>query len=53
MLPEHLTPLLTMIVGFTFLFGALLLIRVRGEVLNRERRANWVRELLLPRTTGA
>ena len=53
MLPEHLTPLLTMIVGFTFLFGALLLIRVRGEVLNRERRANWVRELLLPRTAGA
>lgn len=53
MLPEHLTPLLTMIVGFTFLFGALLLIRARGEVLNRERRASWVRELLLPRATRA
>ena len=43
-----LYPLLAMIFGFSLLFGALLLSRVRGEVLSRERRARWVRDLLLP-----
>jgi len=43
-----LYPLLAMIFGFTFLFGALLLGRVRTEVLLRERRSRWVRELVLP-----
>lgn len=43
-----LYPLLAMIFGFSLLFGALLLYRVRSEVLSRERRARWVRELLLP-----
>lgn len=43
-----LYPLLAMIFGFTFIFGALLLGRVRSEVLFRERRARWVRSLLLP-----
>lgn len=43
-----LYPLLAMIFGFSLLFGALLLERVRSEVLSRERRARWVRELLLP-----
>jgi len=47
---EMLYPLLAMILGFTFIFGALLLGRVRTEVLFRERRARWVRELVL---TGA
>jgi heme exporter protein C len=42
-----LYPLLAMIFGFTFLFGALLLRRVRTEVLFRERRKRWVRELIL------
>jgi hypothetical protein len=37
-----------MIFGFSLLFGAFLLHRVRSEVLSRERRARWVRELLLP-----
>jgi heme exporter protein C len=46
--PAMLYPLLAMIFGFSFLFGALLLQRVRAEVLFRERRARWVRELLLP-----
>ena len=46
--PAMLYPLLAMIFGFTFLFGALLLQRVRTEVLYRERRARWVRSLLLP-----
>jgi len=43
-----LYPLLAMIFGFSFLFGALLLQRARAEVLFRERRSNWVREIVLP-----
>jgi heme exporter protein C len=42
-----LYPLLAMILGFTFIFGALLLRRVRTEVLFRERRKRWVRDLVL------
>ena len=42
-----LYPLLAVIFGFTFLFGALLLARVRTEVLYRERRSRWVRDLVL------
>ncbi len=44
---EMLVPLLVCIVGFTLLFGAMLLRRVRTEVLYRERRTRWVRELIL------
>ena len=44
---EMLYPLLAMILGFTLLFGALLLRRVRTEVLYRERRTKWVREMIL------
>ena len=42
-----LYPLLAMIFGFTLLFGALLLRRVRTEVLFRERRKRWVRDLIV------
>ncbi len=42
-----LYPLLAMILGFTLFFGALLLARVRTEVLHRERRSRWVRNLIL------
>jgi heme exporter protein C len=45
--PAMMYPLLAMIFGFSLLFGAFLLHRVRSEVLSRERRARWVRELLL------
>jgi len=45
--PAMLYPLLAMILGFTFLFGALLLRRVRAEVLFRERRTRWVKEMIL------
>ena len=45
--PEMLYPLLAMIFGFTFVFVAQLLRRVRTEVLYRERRTRWVRELVL------
>ncbi|HET6628729.1 MAG TPA: heme ABC transporter permease [Woeseiaceae bacterium] len=44
--PAMLWPLLAMIAGFSLLFGALLLDRVRSEVLVRERRARWVRNLM-------
>jgi heme exporter protein C len=46
-----LYPLLAMIFGFTLLFGALLLRRLRTEVLYRERRKRWVRDMVLS-TTG-
>ncbi|MDP8985819.1 MAG: heme ABC transporter permease [Pseudomonadota bacterium] len=39
-----LWPLLSMLLGFALFFGAVLCIRLRGEVLNRERQATWVRE---------
>jgi heme exporter protein C len=45
--PGMLYPLLAMILGFSFVFGALLLRRVRAEVLFRERRTRWVKELVL------
>jgi heme exporter protein C len=48
--PDMLYPLLAMIFGFTLLFGALLLERVRTEVLFRERRTRWVQDLLVPVT---
>lgn len=44
---ESLYPLLAMILGFTFVFGALLLRRVRSEVIYRQRRTRWVRDLIL------
>ena len=39
-----LRPLLSMLLGFMLFYGAVLCIRVRGEVLNRERQSTWVRE---------
>ncbi|HSD74999.1 MAG TPA: heme ABC transporter permease [Steroidobacteraceae bacterium] len=41
-----LVPLLMMILGFTLYFFAVLLVRVRGEVLRRERNALWIREAI-------
>jgi len=45
--PMMLYPLLAMILGSSLLFGAQLLRRVRTEVLYRERRTRWVREMIL------
>ena len=45
--PAMLRPLLAMIFGFTLVFGSLLLRRTRAEVLHRERRTRWVRDLIL------
>ena len=42
--PSMLAPLLAMLLGFTLLFAALLLVRLRAEILNRERTSNWIRE---------
>ncbi|HLA70910.1 MAG TPA: heme ABC transporter permease CcmC [Steroidobacteraceae bacterium] len=39
-------PLLTMFLAFMLFFGAVLLIRLRAELLRRERGASWVREVL-------
>jgi len=41
-----LSPLLIMFVGFTLLFAALVLVRVRGEILRRERQSRWVAEVV-------
>ncbi|HEX7416766.1 MAG TPA: heme ABC transporter permease, partial [Steroidobacteraceae bacterium] len=41
-----LVPLLLMILGFTLYFVAILLVRLRGEVLRRERTASWIRTAL-------
>jgi heme exporter protein C len=41
-----LVPLLMMLAGFTLFFGALLLVRLRAEILRRERAASWIREAL-------
>ncbi len=39
-----LIPLMMMLLGFTLFFVTLLLIRLRGEILSRERTASWIRE---------
>ncbi len=41
-----LWPLLSMFLGFMLFYGAILCIRLRGEVLTRERHAVWVREAI-------
>jgi heme exporter protein C len=43
---DMLAPLLMMLLGFTLLFAAILLVRMRAEVLRRERGASWVKEVL-------
>jgi heme exporter protein C len=41
-----LLPLLSMLLGFMLFYGAVLCMRLQGEVLNRERQAKWVREAI-------
>ena len=43
---DMLVPLLLMLLGFTLYFVAVLMIRLRAEVLRRERQASWLREVL-------
>jgi len=44
--PSMLWPLLLMFAAFALYFIAVLLIRLRAELLRRERNASWVREVL-------
>ena len=46
MAASMLVPLLLMLAGFTLLFGALLLVRLRAEILARERANPWLKEAL-------
>ena len=46
MAASMLTPLLVMLLGFTLLFAALVLVRLRAEILTRERSSGWLREAL-------
>jgi heme exporter protein C len=46
MAPSMLVPLLMMLLGFTLFFVAILLVRLRGEILSRERSASWIREVV-------
>jgi heme exporter protein C len=39
-------PLLLMFVAYSLYFGAVMLVRLRAELLRRERNASWVREAL-------
>jgi heme exporter protein C len=44
--PEMLAPFLVMVAAFTLLFYWLLLNALRGEIVERERDARWLRQLL-------
>lgn len=50
---DMLWPLLTMIVGFTVFFLAVLTRRLQGEVLEREQHARWAQDVVLSQGTGA
>ncbi|MBM4215049.1 MAG: heme ABC transporter permease [Gammaproteobacteria bacterium] len=43
---DMLAPLLMMLLGFTLYFAAVMLVRLRAEILRRERTASWIREVL-------
>ncbi len=43
---EMWLPLLVMVLGFYCFFAAVLFMRTRNEILDRERRTKWVRELV-------
>ncbi len=44
---DMLWPLLTMLVGFTLYYCAVLMLRLRAEILRRERDASWLRTELV------
>ncbi|MBT00241.1 MAG: heme ABC transporter permease [Oceanospirillaceae bacterium] len=44
---EMWMPLLVMVIGFYTFFAVALMLRLRNEILRRERRSGWVKELLL------
>ena len=46
--PSLLVPLLVMALAFTVFFATVLLMRLRAEILHRERYTSWVTELVKP-----
>ena len=46
--PSLLVPLLIMAIAFMLFFATILLMRLRAEILKRERYTNWVTELVKP-----
>jgi heme exporter protein C len=46
MAPEMWMPLLVMVIGFYAFFGVSLMMRLRNEILHREKRARWVKALV-------
>jgi heme exporter protein C len=46
--PSILVPLLVMALAFTLFFATVLLMRLRAEILQRERYTSWVAELVKP-----
>jgi len=49
--PEMWVPLLIMVVGMYLFFGGLVLMRIRNEILHRERRTKWVQKLIQNNST--
>lgn len=43
---DMLWPLLIMVIGFYLFFGAMVMIRTRNEILQRERKKNWVKKVV-------
>lgn len=48
--PEMYLPLLVMLLGLYCLYGALVIVRSRHEILRRERRSQWVRAIIAGRS---
>jgi heme exporter protein C len=44
--PEMWMPLLVMVLGFYFFFFSLWMMRIRVEIINREFRTDWVKQLV-------
>jgi heme exporter protein C len=44
--PSMLVPLLSVLLGFMLFFGAVLCTRLMAEILNRERQASWIKEVV-------
>lgn len=52
MVPEMWIPLLVMVIGVYCFFAAILFMRVRNEIIWRERRTKWVKELVSHQTSS-
>jgi len=50
--PDMFAPLLVMILGFYCFYALALILFTRAEILERERRASWVRELVVEKQGG-